>query len=374
MSKKRNIPAKSINPIAAPSAAGVIALLEIGGNEVPKIADLIAADLETPDVAVSLWEASAGQWRLAIHAPAAADRNHIRAAVAAATGAKAARTLRFEQIEATDWIRESVALLKPVRAGRFVVHGAHDRAAAGPNRIGIEIEAALAFGTGHHGTTRGCLVTLDRLCKLASKQRQLTACPSAARGRWRGNPAGRVPATRATDPHPDPRKARIDPHPFGGRDKKRRTTNCVRILDVGTGTGLLAIAAARTLRRRVLATDNDPAAVRVARDNARRNRAGMLIDIVKANGVTARSLRDPARFDLIFANILLTPLQRMASSLLRLTTQGGRIVLSGLLPKQANAALAAYRPLALERRIDLDGWTTLVLRRGSDVAPCRPRS
>jgi ribosomal protein L11 methyltransferase len=148
----------------------------------------------------------------------------------------------------------------------------------------------------------------------------------------------------------------------------------VRILDVGTGTGLLAIAAARTLRRRVLATDNDPAAVRVARDNARRNRAGTLIDIVKANGVTARSLRDPAQFDLIFANILLAPLQRMASSLLRLTTQGGRIVLSGLLPKQANAALAAYRPLALERRIDLDGWTTMVLRRGGGVAPCRPRS
>jgi ribosomal protein L11 methyltransferase len=117
------------------------------------------------------------------------------------------------------------------------------------------------------------------------------------------------------------------------------------------------------LRQRVLATDIDPAAVRVACANARLNRAGAMIEVVQADGVTAQSLRRRAPFALVFANILLGPLQRVAAPLRKLTAPGGRIVLSGLLRAQANAALAAYRPFALERRIDLDGWTTLVLAR-----------
>ena len=135
------------------------------------------------------------------------------------------------------------------------------------------------------------------------------------------------------------------------------------MLDIGTGTGVLAIAAARALRRRVAASDIDPAAVAVARNNARLNRVGACIGVVHANGVGAQRLR--GRYDLVFANILLGPLRRLATPIARVAAPNARIVLSGLLRSQANAALAAYRAhgLTLERRISLDDWMTLVLRR-----------
>ena len=136
-----------------------------------------------------------------------------------------------------------------------------------------------------------------------------------------------------------------------------------RILDLGTGSGVLAIAAARSLHSRVLATDIDAGAVGVARANARLNRAAPLIEFVNADGVAAHSVRRRVPFDLVFANILLGPLLRMAAPLRRLIAPGGHLVLSGLLAAQVSAAIAAYRPLALERRIDLDGWTTLVFVR-----------
>src|SRR5262249_31699481 len=159
-------------------------------------------------------------------------------------------------IDAKDWVKASQDALTPVEAGRFFVHGSHDRSRVPPNRIGIEIEAALAFGTGHHGTTRGCLLALNRIAKA----------------------------------------------------KRPR-----RILDLGTGSGVLAIAAVRALRRRVLATDVDMSAVKTARDNARLNFAGGAITVVRANGLGARRLRDRGPFDLIFANILLEPLLRFAA-------------------------------------------------------------
>jgi ribosomal protein L11 methyltransferase len=141
---------------------------------------------------------------------------------------------------------------------------------------------------------------------------------------------------------------------------------------------VLAIAAARALRRRVLATDVDASAVRVARTNTRLNRVGTMVDVVQADGVKARKLRGEAPFDLVFANILLAPLQLFASPLRLLIAPGGRIVLSGIVPAQANAVIAAYRPLALERRTELDGWTTLVFarreRRRPGFAHRRPRS
>jgi ribosomal protein L11 methyltransferase len=136
-----------------------------------------------------------------------------------------------------------------------------------------------------------------------------------------------------------------------------------RILDLGTGSGVLAIAAARALHTRVLATDIDADAVRVARDNARLNGVGSVVEVVKTNGVTARAVRSAAPYDLVFANVLLEPLRRFASPLTKIIAPGGRIVLSGLLAAQANAALAAYHAFSLERRIELDGWATLVLRR-----------
>jgi ribosomal protein L11 methyltransferase len=294
-----------------------VARLETGEQSAHRIADFVTENFAAEEVAVEMWDAGGARWRVALHFRSAPDEDAVCKLVAAAAGPEAAAALSFAQIAPADWVRESLSALKPVAAGRFIVHGAHDRARVALNRIGIEVEAALAFGTGHHGTTRGCLLALDRFCK--SMRKPLRA-PSPCRGR-------------------------------------------IRILDLGTGSGVLAIAAARAFRQRVLATDIDPAAVRIARANARLNRAGTLIRIIHADGVTAQSLRRGAPFDLVFANILLGPLQRIAAPLRKFTAPGARIVLSGLLQAQANAALAAYRPFALERRIDLDGWTTLVLAR-----------
>jgi ribosomal protein L11 methyltransferase len=293
----------------------VVGLLETAEQMAHQVADLVAETVPADDVAVSLVDIGAGRWRVAMYFRAAPDEKIIRALTAAAAGNAAAKALRFERVAAKDWVRESLAGLAPVSAGRFIVHGGHDRARIPHNRIGIEIEAALAFGTGHHGTTRGCLLALDWLCKSRPQR---------------------------------------------------------RILDLGTGSGVLAIAAARALRQPVLATDIDGSAVRAARANAALNRAGGFVEVIKADGVTAPKLRERSPYDLVFANILLRPLQRLAVPLTRLTAPGARVVLSGLLASQANAAIAAYRGLALERRIDLDGWTTLILvrrqRPGANVA------
>jgi ribosomal protein L11 methyltransferase len=281
-----------------------------------RFADAVAETMAAPAIAVSLVDAARGRWRVEIHCRDASDEDALRTLAVVAAGPAAGRALRFARLAPRDWVGESLAGLKPVEAGRFVVHGAHDRLRIPVNRIGIEIEAALAFGTGHHGTTRGCLLALDRLHRSVG--------------------TGHAPA---------------------------------RVLDLGAGSGVLAIAAARALRARVLATDIDAVAVRAARDNARRNRAGPSIEVVQANGLNAPAIRAGAPFDLVFANILLEPLQRLAAPLAKIIAPGGRVVLSGLLSAQANAAIAAYRGLspglALERRIVLDGWTTLVLKRAS---------
>jgi len=288
------------------AAAIMVARLETDEQSARKIDALFSECFADGDVAVSLVDSGRGSWTIAIHFPAAA-KQAVRARAAAAAGPAAANALVFERVAAKGWVGESLAGLQPVAAGRFVVHGAHDRARVPCNRIGIEIEAALAFGTGHHGTTRGCLLALDRICKALKRQR------------------------------------------------------AARILDLGTGSGVLAIAAARALRTRVLATDIDPIAVGAARANARLNGAGPLISTMRADGVTALPKR--ARFDLVFANILLGPLRRFAAPLGHLVAPGGRVILSGILPLQANAVIAAYRALALQRRIDVDGWTTLVFAR-----------
>jgi ribosomal protein L11 methyltransferase len=296
------------------------AWLETDEQSADKLGNLLGDRLEAPESAVSLVDNGRGSWLVTIHFAGKPDKNRVQSLVSAVGGPAAAKQLRFERVTTKDWVKKSLAGLKPVRAARFLVHGAHHRADVPPNRIGIEIEAALAFGTGHHGTTRGCLLALDDLCKRLGKRRT-TSSPAF------------------------------------------RRRNGLRILDLGTGSGVLAIAVARALRQRVLAADIDAEAVRVARANARLNRAGSLVEAAKADGVTAPSVRVRAPFDLVFANILLGPLQRLAGPLKKLIAPSGRIVLSGLLAAQANAALAAYRPLALERRIDLDGWTTLVMRR-----------
>jgi ribosomal protein L11 methyltransferase len=287
-----------------------------------RIAVSFADAFVAEEVATSLADLGHGQWRVTFYFDGKIDEAVARELTIAAVGAETGRALRFERIAAKDWVADSLKELKPIAVGRFVVHGGHDRGCVPANRIGIEIEAALAFGTGHHGTTRGCLIALDRICKLSGKVRV------------------RMP----------------------------------RILDLGTGTGVLAIAAARGLRRRVLATDIDPLAVRIARDNTRLNRAVGLVRVCRANRLAAPDLRVRAPFDLVFANLLLGPLQKLAAPLRKIVAPRGRLVLSGLLKSQANAALATYRTFELERRIELDGWTTLVLRRPAAVVRNRARS
>jgi ribosomal protein L11 methyltransferase len=272
-----------------------------------RVAALLAESLDAFSAAAALQQPD-GRWQVEAHFRDRPELAALRALVAAAAGPTAAARLSVEELPARDWVKESLAGLRPVMAGRFVVHGRHDRARVRPPQIGVEIEASQAFGTGHHGTTRGCLLALDALL----------------------------------------RQLRARPH---------------RVLDLGTGSGVLAIAAARAFRRPVLAVDIDPQAVRIARDNARLNRAGAYVTSICAAGLNGPAVATAAPFDLVFANILLGPLQRLAAPVARALLPGARVVLSGLLTGQASAALAAYRAqgLALERRIVLDNWVTLVM-------------
>jgi ribosomal protein L11 methyltransferase len=286
----------------------MIATVTAGEQPARRLADCFAEAFFADAAAVSLVDAGQGRWCVTCYFRARVNEAAVRALAISAAGAARGAALRFARIAAKDWVAESLLALKPITAGRFVVYGAHDRSCAPPNRFGIEIEAALAFGTGHHGSTRGCLLALDRLRKFA--------------------------------------KAR-------------------RILDLGTGSGVLAIAAARAFRRRVLASDIDAHAVRIARDNARLNGSAPLVRVCRADGLAATAIRAGAPFDLVFANILLAPLQKLAGPLTRIVAPHGRIILSGLLNTQANAARAAYSNFKLERRIMLEGWTTLVLKHRS---------
>ena len=283
-----------------------IATFEAGEQPARQAADLIAESFAEEQIAVSVSEIKPGAWRVTVYFEIAPDETALRALVKEVVGSEQAQALRFEQLAQKNWVAESLAGLQPVGAGRFTVHGAHDRTKIPSNRIGIEIEAAVAFGTGHHGTTRGCLLALDRICK----------------------------TTR---------------------------TGRLRVLDLGTGTGVLAIAAARSLHAHVIATDIDGPSVSTARENMRLNRVGSYVEAIKADGVA--SLRQRGPFDLIFANILLRPLQRFATPLTQLMAPGGCIILSGILRSQANAAIAAYHGLVLERRIDIEGWSTLMMRK-----------
>jgi len=273
-----------------------------------RVASYLAESLDAEEAACAAFENERGQWEVAVHVQGAPDEARLRDLVALAAGNDAAQALRFEQVSGTDWVRQSLEGLRPVRAGRFLVHGSHDRDRVHANDIGIEIEAALAFGTGHHGTTRGCLLALDDLAR------------------------------------------------------RRRFA---RVLDIGTGSGVLAIAAAKRLRTRVIASDIDRVAVNAARNNARLNGAPH-IAFIHAPGASARAITVAGPFDLIFANILLGPLTRLAVPIRTLAAANARVLLSGLLPSHANSALAHYAALGfrLERRIPLDGWMTLVLRRG----------
>jgi ribosomal protein L11 methyltransferase len=310
-------------PESFPSCgATAVARLSSDAATVRKIGDALAESPTAGQFAASAFEDSSGQWSLAIHFRAPPDEAAVRALIASAAGGAAAAALTFETLAPTDWVRNSLEGLAPVDAGRFAVHTAHSRERVRGKRIGIEIEAGLAFGTGHHGTTRGCLLALDRIAKAQSRRPAATG--SALRGK-RARPA--------------------------------------HVLDVGTGTGVLAIAAAKVLRRPVLASDLDPRAVAIAQDNARINGVGGAVEIIHAAGLRAGTFRARAPYALIFANILLEPLKTLATPIARLVARNGQVVLSGLLASQAGTALASYRArgLVLARRMTLENWTTLIL-------------
>jgi ribosomal protein L11 methyltransferase len=274
-----------------------------------RLAAYLGESLDGEDAACAAFEDSAGGWQVAIHFRRPPDEASLRSLVAVAAGDTASRSLSIEPVAATDWVSQSLADLKPVRAGRFLVHGAHDRSKLRVNDIGIEIEAALAFGTGHHGTTRGCLLLLDHVLNVRQPQ---------------------------------------------------------RVLDLGTGTGVLAIAAAKALRRRVLASDIDRRAAITARENAWLNGAGNLVEAIWATGFAAEEFRHRGPFDLVLANILANPLKRLATPMRAHLDASATVILSGLLPSQANGVIAAYRAngLILRKRIELEGWTSLLLGLG----------
>jgi ribosomal protein L11 methyltransferase len=307
-----------------PAAATVAARLSTDAATAQKISDALGEHFDADAVAASAFEEPDGRWSLAIHFRDRPDEAAVRAVLVSAAGIEAARALAFETLAPTDWVRKSLEGLEPVEAGRVVVHGAHARARVRANRVGIEIEAALAFGTGHHGSTRGCLLALHQLAK--RRKRKAANAPSVA-----------------------------------GASRARKRA----VLDVGTGTGVLAIAAARILREPVLASDIDRRAVTIARDNARNNRVGAFVQVIHAAGLGTAQFRARAPYDLIMANILLEPLRGLATPMARLVMAGGHVVLSGLLAAQAGPALASYRTrgLVLVRRIPLEGWTTLILAR-----------
>ena len=290
----------------APAAATHVARLVAPEADARRVADFLAETLDPAEAVCSAFARPDGDWEVDVHFHAPPDMARLRKSIALAGGAGLARKLRIETLPARDWVRESLIGLRPVTAGRFVVHGAHDRNRVPAHCIGIEIEAGTAFGTGHHGTTRGCLLALDALAR-----------------------------------HSRPR----------------------HILDIGTGSGVLAIAAAKLLRAPVLASDIDARSVAVARANARLNKVGHLVTVVHAAGLRAPEIVKRAPFDLVLSNILLRPLQRLAAPMARSLSPNAHVVLSGVLASQGNAAVGAYRSqgLVLERSFSLDGWFTPVM-------------
>ncbi len=311
--------------VAEPRTGTVVARVTTDGAMAARIQDGLTESTAADPPAIAMTEEPDGNWSVAIHFRGEPDRGAVRAAIAALAGEELAAKLVFETLPPTDWVRKSLEGLQPVEAGRFVVHGRHDRDRIRGNRIAVQIEATLAFGTGHHASTRGCLLALDRIMK-----------------RERRRPAGTSSARRM----------------LASRKK-------AAVLDIGTGSGVLAIAAAKAMRVPVLASDIDSCAVAIAREHAWVNGVAANMEIVEVAGVAAGFFRQCAPFSLILANILLDPLRELATPLRRLISPGGAVVLSGLLDAQAGPAIASYsaRGFVLVRRIRLGGWTTLILAR-----------
>jgi ribosomal protein L11 methyltransferase len=273
-----------------------------------RVVDLLTESFFEGQAVIAAFEGPDGRWDITVHFAEVPDQARVRELVATAAGDEVAQDISFDTVEAKDWVKATLAELVPVHAGRFIVHGHHDRSKIAPNKLGIAIEAALAFGTGHHGTTRGCLLLLDSVLK-------------AHRPR--------------------------------------------RVLDLGTGTGVLAIAAAKALQIKLLASDIDPLSVRVARDNAALNGTGNLVRTIRATDFSAAEFARRGPFDLVLANILANPLRQMATPMAKHLAPSALVILSGLLPHQAQGVIAAYRArgLVLLRHLQIEGWSSLLMRK-----------
>jgi ribosomal protein L11 methyltransferase len=282
--------------------------------EIPAaLAEAVAARLEAaehPEAgAVTLFDRGGNRAQVSAYYAGEPSRPRLMELLRDA-GAAEPETLSIEQIPDRNWVAEAESLRPPVRAGRFLIHGAHDRDRISRRRHAIEIDASLAFGTAHHASTKTCLLALDRLLKEGSPN---------------------------------------------------------LVLDIGTGSGILAIAAAKASEALVLAGDNDQVAVAIATENARKNGVAARVHVVRAEGLVHPLLRH-RRADLLLANLLLRPLLQLAPDFARALRPGGVCVLSGILSSQAAQVVARYRSLgfALKGRIPLDEWRTLIMTRRSD--------
>ena len=250
-----------------------------------------------------------GAWRVEGVKPRGERDAQLTAALALADAASGVQTVLQRTVtEAEGWLARTYAAFPEQRIGRrFAVRGSHLQGGKTAGRITVVLDAGLAFGSGEHGSTKGCLRALERIAPLQ---------PS-------------------------------------------------HVLDLGTGSGILAIAAAKLLHRKVIATDIEPWSVRVTRENARRNGVGALVRPYLADGWRQRPLKSAAPFDLVFANILARPLSRMAPSLSAHLRPGGHAILAGLLFTHVPMVLAAHRRagLSLVARYEERPWTTLLLRK-----------
>jgi len=260
---------------------------------------------EPTGVGVFEMEDGSGLWEVGGYFTAAPDDIALTI-LAAAHGAK---PFTVCEVPETDWVAHVRRELHPVEAGRFFVYGSHDADKLPAGRVGLLIEAAMAFGTGHHGTTQGCLEAVDKLLTQGERPRN--------------------------------------------------------VADIGCGTAVLAIAAAKVLEGSFIASDIDPVAVDVARANAAANGVSDRVSCVEAAGFEHPDLSENAPYDLVFANILKGPLIDLAPAVAAHLVPGGHAILSGLLTPQAEDVIAVYaaQGLTVADRREIGDWTTLTLKR-----------
>ena len=285
------------------------ASIEAEASPAERIAQALEEASEPVAIAVGLFDRGHGSFEVFAHYEGPPPRKALLELIERAGANGKLGPLRIEALPHADWVTLSQGKRGPVEAGRFLIHGSHDRGRVPRRRLAIEIDAGRAFGTAHHGSTRGCLLALDDILKRSR--------PSI-------------------------------------------------VVDIGTGTGILAIAAAKALARRVTASDSDPLAVKIAAENARKNGVAPYLRAVTAQGFShPRVARRSA--DLVLANLLECALRDLAPCFAREVAARGIAVLSGLTEAQARGIEARYRSFgfALEKRIVLDGWTTLVMVRRS---------